>query len=363
MVVVSRQVESTKISSARKSSGATEFRDLGATEPSGSTVMKCRLSRRTKIEELQNEELVIAANTEGSHQAEADGITQIDRRKRPRRYTTGDGRILKLLSPQRLHSAGYGEDMQQGNFMILTAIISDVNNSVEVKVYELSGKEKIHHFPMQGRVSDLIGSIREDGYQDKDIRAFASSDALTSRCDDNSGVFTRLHTLSTLTIRIRSITVMRAFTRPIHELYLFYIGVQAGFDGSLLENGDMAMVVRPPRMLHDWTESQRRGVPLAPVVRIDYFYNVIDGVPVCRIDFLYESVSAVEMIHMTYGFTAFRIRNIQRRWRRWRRDNRSDINSNGEEEEGSWERATNISARETTQECFSSTEAREPMHQ
>ena len=162
---------------------------------------------------------------------------------------------------------------------------------------------------------------------------------------------------------------MRAFTRPIHELYLFYIGVHAGFDGSLFENGDMAMVVRPPRMLHDWTESQRRGVPLAPVVRIDYFYNVIDGVPVCRIDFLYESVSAVEMIHMTYGFTAFRIRNIQRRWRRWRRDNPIDINSNEEEEEGgqpdrdTLEEDANISARETAQEWFSSTEAREPMHQ
>ena len=342
MVVVSRQVESTKISSARKSSGATEFRDLGATEPSGSTVMKCRLSRRTKMEELQNEEPVIAANTEGSHQAEADGITQIDRRKRLRRYTTGDGRTLKLPSPQRLHSAGYGEDMQQGNFMILTAIISDVNNSVEVKVYELSGRERIHYFSMQGRVSDLIDSIREDGYQDKDIRIFASSIALTSRVDDNSGVFTRLHTLSTITIRIRSFAAMRAFARPFHELYLFYCGIQAGFDGSLLEDGDLAMVVRPHNMLHDWAESRRREVPLAPIVCIDYFYNVIDGVPVCRTDFLHQSVSAVEMIHMTYGFTAFRIRNIQRRWRRRRRYNRIDLNRNEENAE---------ETLEVTQEC------------
>ena len=342
MVSASGQVASTQASSASKSSGDTKPCDVGAIEFSWSAAIERRPARRTNDEEPLDESLAIAVNTKGSQQDEADGITQIAWRKRPMRYATGDDRPLKLLSPQRSPIAGYDEAMRPGNCVISTAIISVVNNSVEVKVYELSGRERIHYFSMQGRVSDLIDSIREDGYQDKDIRIFASSDALTSRVDDNSGVFTRLHTLSTITIRIRSFAAMRAFARPFHELYLFYCGIQAGFDGSLLEDGDLAMVVRPHNMLHDWTESQRREVPLAPIVCIDYFYNVIDGVPVCRTDFLHESVSAVEMIHMTYGFTAFRIRNIQRRWRRRRRYNRIDLNRNEENAE---------ETLEVTQEC------------
>ena len=322
MVLMSGQRASTKTPSASESSGATELRVSSTTEFSGSAATARSHSRGKNDADPEDEELTIAANTRrGRCPVEEEGdSTPSKKRVRPSKYATGDIRIRKLLSPQL-----GGVVPQQGGNVILTAIISNVNNAVEVKVYDLSGKEKTYYFPMRGCVSDLVDSIREDGYQDKDIRVFSPSYALSTF----GSSIQSLHTMSTITIRIRSIAAIRAFARPFSEEELFRRGYQAGFDGSLLEDEDLAMVVRPHCNLYDWVESQRKGVPLAPVVWIDYFERLHCGVPMCqtigwkeRVGMGWEEgVSAVEMIHLTYGFTAFRIRNIQRRWRRWRHDN------------------------------------------
>ena len=314
MVLMSGQRASTKTPSASESSGATELRVSSTTEFSRSAATAWSYPRWKNEADPEEEEPTIAANIRGGRwpvEEEGDSILS-NNRVRPSKYATGEIRIRELLSPQL-----GGVVPQQGGNVILTAIISNVNNAVEVKVYDLSGKEKTYYFPMRGCVSDLVDSIREDGYQDKDIRVFSSSYALsTLGCSIQS-----LRTMSTITIRIGSIAAIRAFARPFNEWELFRRGAQAGFDGSLLEDEDLAMVVRPHCNLYDWVESQRKGVPLAPVVWIGRFDRLHWGVPMCQTMGWKERVSAVEMIHLTYGFTAFRIRNIQRRWRRWRHDN------------------------------------------
>ena len=330
-----------KTSSASQVSGATEPDDFGIAEVNGSAAR-----------EREDEEPT------GQYWRKMDTM-QISKRMRLSESATGEAvkwhnRIMKLLSPQ-----SGGVVLQQGGHMILTAIISNRNNVVEVTVYDLTGREKTHYFPMQCCVSDLVDSIREDGYQDKDIRVFSSSYALTSRCDDDAGAGRRLHTLSTVTIRIRNRTAIRAFTRPCNEMQ-----IAAGFDGSLLEDGDLAMVVRPHCGLYDWDESVRKGTPLAPVVWIDYFGLYRCGVPMCQTMGWEEMVSAVEMIHLTRGFTAIRIGNIQRRWRRWRRDNPiySD-EEDGQPVSDTFDEEANSNTRVTSQEWFSSMQASEPMRQ
>ena len=329
MVLLSGQRASYKTSSASKSSGATEPSDVGITEINGPAST-----------ESEDEEATV------QYWRKMDSI---NKRKRPSDYATDvavefKNRIMKLLSPQQ-----GGVALQQGGNIILTAIISNVNNAVEVKVYDLTARERTQYFSMQSCVSDLVGNIREDGYQDKDIRVFSSPYAVSSRCNDHTGAGTRLHTLSTATIRIRNRTPIRAFTRPYNEMQ-----ITAGFDGSVLEDTDLAMVVRPHSDLYDWVESLRRGTPLAPVVWIDYFdcpNRSRCGIPMCQTMGWEEMVSAVEMIHLTRGFTAIRIANIQRRWRRWRRDNPiySD-EEDGRPDPDTGDEEANSNIRETSQE-------------
>ena len=88
--------------------------------------------------------------------------------------------------------------------------------------------------------------------------------------------------------------------------FLFRKGIQLGFDGSLVDDGDRVYVLG---INSQWGEH--------PVQQIDYFHGMVGGAPIAKMmDDSY--CSATHMIALQRGFTAIRITNVQRRWRQFR---------------------------------------------
>ena len=96
----------------------------------------------------------------------------------------------------------------------------------------------------------------------------------------------------------------------ISFLSLWKKGIQVGYDGSLLDDGDCVYLL-------DVVYQQKGN----PIQRIDYFhgFDTKRDEPIAQLfnegmgDF-----GSSRMINLTYGFTVTRIKNFQRRWRRWR---------------------------------------------
>ena len=85
---------------------------------------------------------------------------------------------------------------------------------------------------------------------------------------------------------------------------LFRKGIQLGFDGSLVDDGDWVYVLG--YRLEEQTVQQ-----------IDYFHSMVGGAPMAQMTDE-SNCSATHMIALQRGFTAIRITNVQRRWRQIR---------------------------------------------
>ena len=108
------------------------------------------------------------------------------------------------------------------------------------------------------------------------------------------------------------------FPRPLDELQLYKRGVQAGFDGSLLDDNMLVYVVpryRVPRYPYSIEKAIRS---------IDYFHGRAPhgpfiGMPICQVYPNKEDFPAVAFVGPS-GFVGKCVIHIQRRWRRWRRE-------------------------------------------
>ena len=88
--------------------------------------------------------------------------------------------------------------------------------------------------------------------------------------------------------------------------FLFRKGIQLGFDGSLVDDGDWVYVLG----IHSQWEEHT-------VQQIDYFHGMVGGAPIAQMTDE-SDCSATHMIALQLGFTAIRITNVQRRWRQIR---------------------------------------------
>ena len=105
-------------------------------------------------------------------------------------------------------------------------------------------------------------------------------------------------------------TCQRAMRRPasdgLSEVELFRRGIQIGYDGSIVNDGDFVYILDAVAFGEN------------PIQEIDYFHGLIADVPMAQmVDD--SDILASDMIGLQNGFTAIRIRNFQRRWKE-RRD-------------------------------------------
>ena len=92
----------------------------------------------------------------------------------------------------------------------------------------------------------------------------------------------------------------------LSEVELFRRGIQIGYDGSIVNDGDFVYILDAVAFGEN------------PIQEIDYFHGLIADVPMAQmVDD--SDILASDMIGLQNGFTAIRIRNFQRRWKE-RRD-------------------------------------------
>ena len=94
----------------------------------------------------------------------------------------------------------------------------------------------------------------------------------------------------------------------LSEVELFRRGIQIGYDGSIVNDGDFVYILDAVAFGEN------------PIQEIDYFhgFSINPNVPMAQmVDD--SDILASDMIGLQNGFTAIRMRNFQRRWKE-RRD-------------------------------------------